>query len=263
MILATHGIVGSQIVQVVYDADAQAFFDRVTTAGGSLSLTEKSAVNQLVLDMKDDGIWESMKAIYPIVGASAASCAQNLKSSSFTGTFTSGWTFSSNGMNGSSGTFFNTDLIPNNHILVDSTHISIYINNNLSGNYCEIGTESTNTKLVLLQSFSGNDISRINCDTFPGFVTQPDNDGFFIGSRIASTEFKIYRNTTTIRTTVINSTSLPTEPVYIGQFNSPGPRYASPRRYAFASIGEGLTDDEASDFYDAVQAFNTTLSRQV
>ena len=71
---------------VSYDADAQAFFTRVTSAGGTLSATEKLATNQLVLDMKSAGIWSSMKAIYPMVGASAAACAQNLKSSSFTGT---------------------------------------------------------------------------------------------------------------------------------------------------------------------------------
>jgi uncharacterized protein YmfQ (DUF2313 family) len=32
---------------------------------------------------------------------------------------------------------------------------------------------------------------------------------------------------------------------------------------ALASIGDGLTDTEASNFYTAVQAFQTTLSRQV
>jgi hypothetical protein len=72
---------------VGYDSDAQAFFDRVTTAGGSLSTTEQDAVNTLVVQMKADGIWTKMKAVYPMVGASAAACAQNLKSSSFTGSF--------------------------------------------------------------------------------------------------------------------------------------------------------------------------------
>jgi len=32
---------------------------------------------------------------------------------------------------------------------------------------------------------------------------------------------------------------------------------------AIASIGDGLTDTEAANFYTAVQAFQTTLSRQV
>jgi hypothetical protein len=32
---------------------------------------------------------------------------------------------------------------------------------------------------------------------------------------------------------------------------------------AFSSIGDGLTDTEAANFYTAVQAYQTTLSRQV
>ena len=104
-----------------YDADAQAFFDRVSTAGGSLSITEKSAVNQLVLDLKSYSIWTKMKAIYPMVGASAAACAQNLVSSSFTGTFNGGVTYASTGItgNGTSG-FMNTTLSPNGNIGLNS-----------------------------------------------------------------------------------------------------------------------------------------------
>ena len=83
-----------------FDSDAQAYFDRVSTAGGTLSTTEKNAVNQLVIDLKANSLWTPMKAIYPMVGASAAACAQNLKSSSFTGAFSSGWTFArKSGMN--------------------------------------------------------------------------------------------------------------------------------------------------------------------
>ncbi len=57
------------------DPDAAAFFARVTAAGGTLSATEQTAVNTLVVQMKADGIWTAMKAIYPMVGASAAACA--------------------------------------------------------------------------------------------------------------------------------------------------------------------------------------------
>jgi hypothetical protein len=35
------------------------------------------------------------------------------------------------------------------------------------------------------------------------------------------------------------------------------------REQAFASLGTGLTDAEVSAFYTAVQAFQTTLGRQV
>ena len=75
MILSSHGIIGSSIGQ--FDPDAAAFFARVTAAGGTLSATEKTAVNTLVVQMKTDGIWTKMKAIYPMVGASSAAFAQN------------------------------------------------------------------------------------------------------------------------------------------------------------------------------------------
>ena len=68
-----------------------------------------------------------MKAIYPMVGASAAACAQNLKSSSFTGTFTSGWTFASSGVtpNGTSA-YFNT-YINTKHKFISKFNTSKFI----------------------------------------------------------------------------------------------------------------------------------------
>jgi hypothetical protein len=54
MIRATVGILAG--VGGGFDADAQAFFDRVTTAGGSLSTTEQDAVNTWFSD-ESDGIW--------------------------------------------------------------------------------------------------------------------------------------------------------------------------------------------------------------
>ena len=79
--------------------------------------------------MKSAGIWTPMKAIYPMVGASAAACAQNLKSSSFTGTFTSGWTFASTGVtpNGTSA-YFNTGFNPNAQLTFTNAHMSVYKN---------------------------------------------------------------------------------------------------------------------------------------
>jgi hypothetical protein len=38
---------------------------------------------------------------------------------------------------------------------------------------------------------------------------------------------------------------------------------SSGREFAFAHLGDALTDTESSEFYDAVQAFQTTLSRNV
>ena len=272
MIIATHGIVASQMSG--FDADAQAFFDRVTTAGGTLSATEKTAVNQLVLDMKSYSIWSKMKAIYPMVGASAAACAQNLKSSSFTGTFTSGWTFASTGAtpNGTSA-YMDSGLVPSSQLTANSTHISYYSRTNTTtNNGVELGVWDTgyNNGLELATYRNSSFItdktySFLNSTSGRISAGSQNSQAFFIASRTASNNAFVKRNNTTIGTlTTTTTTALSSNNIYLGGSNDFGtPASFSTKQCAFSSIGDGLTDTEASNFYTAVQVFQTTLSRNV
>jgi hypothetical protein len=263
MILATHGFLASSIGQI--DADAQAFFDRVTTAGGSLSATEKQAVNQLVLDLKANSLWTPLKAIYPMVGASAAACAQNLKSSSFTGTFTSGWTFASTGVtpNGTSA-YFNTGLQPSTQLTLNSSHLSFYSRTNSNATEVEIGSESgANGSLIEIRT-AGVTYYRIN--SAGTYITYADSDSraFYISNRTASNVINGWRNSTKVATGTVSSLGLPNQNAYIGSWNTNGiAQFFSTKECAFASIGDGLTDTEASNFYTAVQAMQVSLSRNV
>lgn len=262
MIIATHGILASA-GGIVYDADAQAFFNRVTTAGGTLSATEKTAVNQLVLDLKSYSIWSKMKAIYPMVGASSAACAQNLKSSSFTGTFTSGWTFANTGVtpNGTSA-YFDTTLIPNTSLSISSAHFSKYNrNNDLSGNKVD---GCFDVSRFFQQNYSaGNGV--IGEVVAVISYTQSDTRGLFTTIRTSTNSSKVFKNSTqqgTTNTTTI--TSIPTNKIFIGARNDGGSQsFFNSYECAFASIGDGLTDTETSNLYTAVQAFQITLSRNV
>jgi hypothetical protein len=249
-----------------FDADAQAFFDRVTTAGGTLTTTEKNATNQLVLDMKSAGIWSSMKAIYPMVGASAAACAQNLKSSSFTGTFTSGWTFASTGVtpNGTSA-YMNTGLAPSGNLSLNSTHLSYYSRTNISAGQVEIGLTDTaaTTHCYLIYSYSGTGYSALNSTEGARTSAANPTTGFLIGSRSSSLEEKYYTNNVS-QTRTAASTVLSTRVIYSGAYNQNGSAaYFSSKQCAFASIGDGLDATQASNFYTAVQAFQVSLSRSV
>jgi hypothetical protein len=269
MILASHGIIGSSIVQFVPDVDAQAFFDRVTTAGGTLSNTEKSAVNQLVLDMKDDGIWSKMKAVYPFVGASAAACAQNLKSSSFTGTFTAtGWTFASTGVtpNGTSA-YIDTNLNISTNLSLASNHLSFYsrtsilITNGFGLEIGNLGVYNANSTLAL-RIRSNNLVNKYYTIGQDNGVGQNNTNGlgFSLGVSSSLTSRKLFYNGLLLNTnTATNLGSLINQNVSIGQ----GTGGFSRNECALASIGDGLTDTEASDFYDAVQAFQETLNREV
>jgi hypothetical protein len=258
MILATHGFLASSIGQ--FDADAQAFFNRVTTAGGSLSLTERNAVNTLVLQMKTDGIWTKMKAIYPMVGASAAACAQNLKSSSFTGTFTAGWTFASTGAtpNGTSA-FMDCNLNIFTNLSQNNTHISIYSRTNVAGLLCDIGGDLSLPALNIFPNYLGDAYFRANDSGF-GSTANTNTLGLFMANRISSTESR-NRINGVLKIVTTNSTGLQNATIFLGKGENNS--FYSTRENAFASIGEGLTDIQAANFYTAVQAMQTTLSRNV
>jgi hypothetical protein len=271
--LRTRGI-SSPPLSTGYDVDALAFFARVTTAGGTLSPTEMNATNQLIVDMKYYGLWDSMKAIYPMVGSSAAACAQNLVDSNFTGAFSSGWTFASTGVtpNGTSA-YMNTGLIANSNLTLNNTHLSFYSRSNTSGNKVDIGTnDNAVTYLPLFKMYlrgPSNEYTAIQYSFLAGEVlvtTNTNSEGMYISSRISSTSFKSYKNNLNVNsTTTANSqTTISKYSLYIGASNNNGVALEfSDRQCAFASIGDGLTDTQASDLYTAVQAFQTTLNRQV
>jgi len=262
----------SAIIQTLpaltFDTDAQDFFNRVTAAGGILNSSELIAINDLVLNMKGSNIWNSMKAIYPMVGASAAACSQNLKSSSFTGSFTSGWTFASTGVtpNGTSA-YMDTTLNENAQLTLNSTHLSFYSRTNNIGTYGDMGNLNTtilgNPGTNLNIKWSDNNFyPRVN-DNNAGVLNTGNSLGLFITNRINSTQVRGFRNTT-LHVITSNSIQKLNLNFYIGATNSNSiPLFFSNRQCAFASIGDGLTDTQASDFYTAVQAFQTILNRQI
>jgi hypothetical protein len=252
-----------------YDTDAEAFFTRVSSNGGSLTTTEQQAVNSLVIQMKADGTWTLMKAIYPMVGggtgstaAREAACAQNLKSSSFTGTFSSGWTFASTGVTGNgTSTFMDTTFNPNTSITdINSCHLSIYSRTTTGVDGVDIGASPSAWDIeIIYGSFYAGMMNGSYLNT-----ANSDAKGLWTNSRISSSNIIAYRNGSTF----VSGSSAPiTKPncnVYIGARSDASiPLFFSNRQYAFASIGDGLTSGNVSNLYTAVQAFQTTLSRQV
>ena len=243
------------------DPDAQAFI----TAASITNPTQQSAINQLVVDLKGYNIWTKMKALYPIIGGVASSHAVNLKTpGTFNLTFATGWTHSATGMTPLN-TYADTFLIPNSQLSLNSTHISGYVRNNLSTNAPILSAEDAvtyNNGLYIWPRWNApNQYSiRIN-DNTSQVGTSTDSRGFHIISRTASNSKKYYKNNTIIFSLTTVSTGLNASSIYIG--SSRNNANFSLFETAFASIGDGLTDTEAANFYTAVQAYQTTLGRQV
>jgi hypothetical protein len=260
MILAGHGIIASSILQV--DADWLAYYNRVIAAGGSLTTTEQNATKTLVADLKSAGIWSAMKAIYPMVGASAAACAQNLKSSSFTGTFNGGWTFSSTGAvpNGTTG-YMDTGLNPSTVFGSNYAHESFY-------------SRTNNTSGTILQGVSGGGV-RFDMGYDAGNLTpfvaigssgstlgvDTSSLGFVLAYRTGASAGKMLRNNVLKVTMTDTFTSYPSANYWLAARN-PG-LFLKFFENAFSSIGDTLTDTQAGNLNTAVTAFQTTLSRNV
>jgi hypothetical protein len=254
-----------------FDPDAQAFF----TASGLTGATNLTAVNQLVLDLKAASIWTKMKAIYPMVGGTAALHKWNLKdpqdtNAAFRLVFSGGWTHSANGAlpngtNGYANTFLSTSAIS-----LNSVHVSYYSRTNNTSTGCEIGGGNSGPdSYTLLQGRTHvapttDTAIWINNTATVDRVAGVNTAAFFCGSRTAANIIRLFRNSVRIINGTVSSNTTSTFPIWLGAFNFAGSGAVwSNRQCAFASIGDGLTDAEAGNFYTAVQAFNTTLARQV
>jgi hypothetical protein len=247
----------------------------VTTAGGTLSATEQNAVNTLVLALKADGIWTKMKAIYPMVGGGqanpAAACAQNLKSSSFTGTFTSGWTFAATGVQGNgTSAFFNTLFNPNAQSTQNSSHVSVYLRTNSGGGSqgiltCASDYAAINNNFGIGKYGGGRSIlGYIGSSLGNGAAIASDNLGLWTVSTNGSSTQILYEDGVSVSNLAYNQ-SLPNFNVYLGagNYGTGGVQLYSAFNFAFSSIGDGLSATDITNFYTAVQAFQTTLNRQV
>lgn len=253
------------------DPDAQAF----VAAAGITNTTEISAINTLVLDLKNNNnLWTSMKAIYPMVGGTATSCKFNLKDprdldAAFRITFSGGWTFSSNGAqpngtNSSGNTYYNPFVQGS----PGSSHLSWYSRTNSAYAGAEMGSQPGDGKrwLLLLKYPTGpggtfesqfNNTSTGNAFVELGATTTL---GLFMGSRTSTTAHRGYRQGALL---VFNSQTMtdanPNANVTFGSFEG----LYSNRQCAFASIGSGIQPAPAANFNTIVQAFNTTLGRAV
>lgn len=253
-----------------FDPDAQAFI----TAAGITDNTQKTAINTLVLDMKGFGIWTKMKAIYPFVGGTATTHKWNLKNpldtdAAFRLVFFGGWTHTSNGVqangtNGYADTFFN----PNTGYSVnDNAHISVYSRSNQSQTDADFGCQTGSDYLILSirrADQSNNTYYGVNSSNFAIQSADPNSLGMYVANRIGTSN-KGYKNNAIAISATNSATVRPNANVYLSTINSGGPNVGlySNKQYAFASIGNGLTDTEAGNFYTAVQAYQTTLGRQV
>jgi hypothetical protein len=147
--------------------------------------------------------------------------------------------------------------------------ISIYSRTNLAAAQFDIGNSdfwaagTKGTNIVTLYSNANRYINIANNN----YVTlNPDTNslGFYCGLTNGSSTQILYKNGINVLSGTSTQSGFSNSNLYISAVNelNIAQQYSS-KQYAFGSIGEGLSATEASNFYTAVQNFQTTLTRQV
>jgi hypothetical protein len=254
---------------VILDADAYAFLNASTITDATIT----TAINVLCVGLKSNNIWTKMKALYPFVGGTASTHKWNLKdpqdtNAAFRLTFHGGITHNSNGMIAAINGYANTYLTPSTALSQNDTHISYYSRTSqANATACEMGCNPVGNaggSLILVKWSDGLSYYRVNSGTTYITVANSDSKGFYMSNRTASNVINGWKNSTKVATGTIASNGLANVAMLINAYNDGGSIfYYSLKDCAFASVGNGLNDTEAANFYTLIQNFQTTLSRQV
>jgi hypothetical protein len=147
--------------------------------------------------------------------------------------------------------------------------MSIYIRTNSSvGNSYDIGNGlflSTGTKFTGIITRYNNDRQYIAiADPYSSSNASTDSRGFYSGGTNGSSTQILYKNGINVLSGTSAQQGFQSNNLYVMSANDAGgfPAF-SIKENAFASIGTGLSPTQNANFYTAVQAFQTTLSRQV
>ena len=249
-----------------FDPDAGAFINITGIAG-----IEAEAINNLVNQLKTAGLWNGMKAIYPMVGNSANTCKLNLVNpqdtdAAFRLAFFGTWTFGPNGAkpNGVAGTYADTFFTPSVGFTSTNGHFSYYsVTNSAAAVMAEMGSNNNaqSGECNLALRFSDNNQYVFYAQIGGGVTSGGTSAGYLINNKAAGTEG--WRN----GTRVINAGSgvtLTSQKMVLGAQNNNGTIYRnSDRGCGFASIGNSLGTNGPVNLTNIVNTFCRTLGRNV
>lgn len=218
-----------------------------------------------------------MKAIYPFVGGTASQHRFNLKDprdldAAYRLAFNGGWTHSSNGAqpNGVNG-FAYTYLVPSVVQTLNSNGMGMYLgtlNTSTSSDPVHMGVfnNSTQGSTLLINKANTNVISRLNGSAINSSTIT--GTGLFSSQKTNSTTTTIYKNITNVGSGNSGGT-LPIVQIALGNISADPSTFFiygngwTNSEFRLSYISDGLTDAETANFYTAVQAYQTTLSRNV
>ena len=249
------------------DTDAAAYLADVELSGGTIDATITSAVNTLFTDLKSNGLYSKMIAMYPYVGGTASSHSINaLLNKSFDITWNGGMT---HGISGSTGNGTNaygaTNFQPSNYVDKTKSSFGLYItqkgiktSNNLHGTF-------NNSRMNFSSNISSGNLAFCLFGDGAGQYNSPYSghlDGNFIVIRTGATDTHLYGNGSFIASVsgyVNNTGSNPG--FYLFEYQGAPGSWFNDDTLAFTFFADDLSYAEAITLDGIINTFQTSLGR--
>lgn len=237
-------------------------------ATGITDDTIKGAINGLVANLKAANIWDSIDALYPLVGGTADTHKWNLKD---TGSFQITWngtiTHNVSGSQGDGSTgWADTNLNASSSLAGGQpnfgNHMVLYMQSITGDSGLDAGV--TGTYPWRLNSRNPSDVFNTqNMDTsFDSQSNSTGSAGFYAMSRTGTTAYFKSINKTHTSVLSSNAQTMPDVDIaFMAQNSSGGAGEFQDRMFSLVSFGDALSQSEMSDFVDANETFQTALGR--
>jgi hypothetical protein len=248
-----------------YDSDAQAFISAV----GTLDLSTKDAVNQLVLDIKSYGLWSKLFMLNIKAGSTAAEHKWNLKDprdldAAYRQTYSGTWVHNALGAK-SNGTnaFANTYLNPATLGLTGDVSMGVYITEtptNFGDNYF-MGGHSGSNNFFAIQRGTATAITATAYASGATARTVPTGVKGFIAISVIGTAKGSYYATTVLEAVSTIGTGVPNVNIYEGALDLGGFYGGLAFTAGTSFIGRGLTATEILNLRNCILVYETALGR--
>lgn len=253
------------------DSDAQAYITAVGATGA-----DATAINTLVVTLKNDGIWDKLDAAYPAYGTSITTAKYNLVNPLDTD---AAFRLVGSGVNsvtaddglvtdGASNDHFDTKYNIADDMTFEDSHVALWETNTSawSGDTIPYGAfnEGTGDGVFISPRIASAGLARVRSYVNAANETVNEGDGFWLGQNDGTTT-RLYKNGVEDASVGDTNTgvTLSSFTVIIGALRTSvsGQNYGAPTHTKWFSLGQHLTATEVSDYYDAVNTFTAAIGR--
>lgn len=251
----------------ITDPDAIAYISAVTGGGDTLTSTEQTAIQDMIVGFKANGTWSKYIAIYGCFGNTASAHKWNLKNplntnAAFRLTYNGTATHAATGITNNGSSTYAIPHVTNFDLGTGAFATEIWIRTNVAGAIVDVGGKSTSGEDYQLDANFSGGFYGLACGST--ITVSAVAGGGLHTVRYDGSKNHLHKNGTLLVSasssyTVTNNASIG---FYIGAFNEVGvANYFSNREWCFCAFSLGKTSAEVASDYTVIAAAQSALGR--